>query len=358
MRAVGQPLIIEEVRLAAPRAGEVLIDLAAAGLCHSDLKFLDGSFEHPLPAVLGHEAAGVVTAVGEGVTRVAPGDHVVTSLSVFCGDCPACARGRTHLCTGKEATRRTPGESPRLSLDGAEVAQFLDLSSFAEQSLVHENAVVKVDDGLPLDRAALLGCGVATGLGAIFNTAKVKPGDSVAVIGCGGVGLSAVQGARLAGADRIIAVDPVAEKLDLALALGATDVMNSSDEDPVLAIGRITSGVGVDHAIEAYGSVTTAEEAFAMLGRGGTATIVGLIPPGSTLSIPSDNLFYERTIQGSFMGSNDFTVDIPRYVEMYVDGDLLLDELVTSEISLDEINQGFDQMRRGKSVRSLIVFDR
>ena len=357
MREVGGALTIEDVDIAPPGANEVLVDVAAAGLCHSDLRFLEGSFPHPLPVVLGHEVAGIVQEVGGSVTEVAPGDHVVMSISVFCGSCALCKSGKPHLCVGKEATRRRRGEPSRLSIDGETVHQFLDLSAFAEQMLVHRNAVVKIGADLPLEYAAVLGCGVATGLGAVFNTARVQPGDRVAVIGCGGVGLSAVQGARIAGAAQVVAIDPVPEKLALAKTLGATDVIDASSEDLVEQVIEISDGLGVDHVIEAVGRVESVEKGFAMTRRGGTITVVGLIPGGSEVSIPTDDLFYERRLQGSTMGSNDFKIDVPRYIEMHLDGRLNLDDLVTERISLDQINEGFESMATGKNPRTVIEFD-
>lgn len=355
MRAVGEPMTVEEVDVDTPGPGEVLVDVMASGLCHSDLRFLEGSFTHSLPAILGHETAGVVMEVGEEVTGVSVGDHVVASLSVFCGDCPYCRGGRPNLCVDKQSTRRDPSGRPRLSVAGEPVAQFLDLSAFAERMLVHENTLVAIDPEVPFDRAAVLGCGVATGLGAVLNTAGVQPGESVAVIGCGGVGLSAVQGARIAGAGQIIAIDPMPAKLELALTLGATDVVESSD--PVAAVKNLSGGLGVDHAIECVGTVATVELAFAMTSPGSTTTVVGLVPEGSGVTIPTDLLFYERKLQGSFMGSNDFRRDTPRYVEMYRAGLLNLDDMLTQRLRLDQINEGFELMDAGEAVRSLIVFD-
>jgi S-(hydroxymethyl)glutathione dehydrogenase/alcohol dehydrogenase len=356
MRAVGRPLTIEDVDVDAPREQEVLVDVAAAGLCHSDLRFLEGSFDYPLPTVLGHEVAGTVTAIGDGVTEVGVGDHVVMSISVFCGTCPLCLSGRTQLCVDKEATRRQTGQPPRLSQSGAPITQFLDLSAFAEQMLVHENAVVRIGEDVPFEHGAVLGCGVATGLGAVLNTARVQPGDSVAVVGCGGVGLSAIQGARIAGARQIIAVDPVPEKLDLAVRLGATDVVDAADPNLVSAVVSLSDGLGVDHVIEAVGRVDSIEQGFAMTRRGGTVTVVGLVPSGSKVSIPTDDLFYERRLQGSVMGSNDFKRDVPRYLEMWREGQLNLGDLVTERITLDEVNEGFAAMAAGKHPRILIDF--
>ena len=357
MREVGRPMTIEEVELAEPGPFEVLIDVAAAGLCHSDLRFLEGSFDHRLPTVLGHEVAGVVREVGESVKEAAPGDHVVTSISVFCGRCTLCLAGKTHLCVDKAATRRSRSEPSRLTLDLEPIAQFLDLSGFAQQMLVHESAVVAIGDEVPLDHAAVLGCGVATGLGAVFNTARVEQGDTVAVIGCGGVGLSAVQAARIAGAGRLIAIDPVPSKLDLARSLGATDTLAADDPELVPKVIRLADGLGVDHVIEAVGSVITIEQGFAMTRRGGIVTVVGLVPSGSKVQIPTDDLFYERRLQGSVMGSNDFKTDVPRYIEMYRDGRLNLGDMLTKRIRLEQINDGFALMSTGENPRILIEFD-
>ena len=356
MRNVGEPLSIESVTIDEPGPSEVLVQVAASGVCHSDLVFLEGSYPHGLPTVLGHESAGIVRAAGVNVSAVAPGDRVIATLTAFCGRCAYCAEGRSHLCIGKSETRRDEASPPRLSQSGDEVHQFLDISSFAEQMLVHESTLVKVPTDVSLDAVALLGCGVATGLGAVFNTAGVRAGESVVVIGCGGVGLAAVQGARIAGAKRIVAIDVVSEKLDLAASLGATHVIDPGATDQVGAVREITGGHGAHHVIEAIGSRATAESAFQMLRRGGTVTLVGLIP-GEKLSIPTDELFYERRIQGSVMGSNQARRDIPRYVDLYLSGQLKLDEMVTRRLALDSINEAFDDMRTGQAVRSVVVFD-
>ena len=357
MRAVGEPLTIEEVSIADPGPREVLIRVAAAGLCHSDVRFMEGSYKTVLPAVLGHESAGVVQQVGSEVTEVTPGDHVITSLSVFCGNCIYCLTGRGYLCDNRKATQRKRDEPPRLSISDGPIHQFLNLASFAEQMLVHENALVSVTPEVPLDRAALLGCGVSTGLGAVFNTARVRPGETVAVIGCGGVGLSAIQGARIAGASKIIAVDRIAAKLELARHLGATDIVRADQDDVAENIVAMAEGKGVDHALEAIGTVATAELAFAVLRAGGTATVIGLIPVGEKVSIPGDKLLDEKRLQGSYMGSNNPRIDLPRYVDMYLDGRLNLDDMVTERLDLSQINEGFDKMRTGKAARNLIVFD-
>src|SRR5437762_12822238 len=272
LHEANQPLTIEEVAVNKPGPREVLLRTAFAGLCHSDLHFIEGLYPHPTPCVLGHESAGIVEAVGDGVTYVKPGDHVITCLSVFCGTCPQCVTGHPNLCENTEV-KMPPGQSRRMTWKGGELMnQFLNLSSFAEQMLVHENSMVKIDDDIPLDRAALVGCGVMTGVGAVFNAAKVVPGATVAVIGCGGVGLSAVNGAALAAAVRLIAIDRVSSKLDLARELGATDTINASNLDPVEAVRELTKG-GVHYSFEALGTKDTAEQSFRMLRAGGTATI-------------------------------------------------------------------------------------
>ncbi|WP_420452233.1 Zn-dependent alcohol dehydrogenase [Ilumatobacter sp.] len=350
-------LDIEEVQIGEPGPREVLVRTAAAGVCHSDLHFMEGKYTYPCPAVLGHESAGVVEAVGSMVSYVRPGDHVITCLSAFCGHCSQCTDGHLSLCENKatELVRR-PDDPPRLSRDGEVVNQFLHLSSFAEQMLVHEHALVRIDPDMPLDRAALIGCGVTTGLGAVFRTARVAPGEAVAVIGCGGIGLSAIQGARIAGANRIIAVDTVASKLELAQELGATHVVDASSTDAVQAVRDLTGG-GVHHAFEAVGAKVTAEQSFQMLRNGGQATVIGMIPLGTTVEVAGVELLYEKRLTGSNMGSNQFRTDMPRFVDMYLDGRLKLDEMVSKTISLEQIEDGFADMRAGNVARSVIVFD-
>jgi len=356
-------LAIEEVSLADPAPREVLVQTSAAGLCHSDLHFIEGKYPHPTPVVLGHESAGIVEAVGSEVTYVKRGDHVITCLSYFCGRCEFCLAGRPSLCD-RAGAERSSGSPPRLSLGGQPCWQFIGLSSFAEQMLVHENTVVKIRDDMPLDRAALIGCGVTTGIGAVFRTARVEAGSTVAVIGCGGVGLNCVQGAALAGASRVVAIDTNPLKLKMAEQFGATDVIDASAGDPVEQVrallpgrpGLAGPGGGVDFAFEAIGLKQTAEQAFAMVKKGGTATIIGMIPPGVNVELPGLDFLSEKRIQGSGMGSNRFRQDMPRYIEMYLDGRLKLDELVSARIKLDEVNEGFAAMNRGEVARSVIVF--
>jgi S-(hydroxymethyl)glutathione dehydrogenase / alcohol dehydrogenase len=353
LRAVKQPLSIEDVEISKPGPHEVLVRTVAAGVCHSDLHFQNGSYMYPTPAVLGHESAGVVEQVGSEVRYVAPGDHVITCLSVFCGHCEFCLSGRPALCT-KVDTRRRPTDPPRLSKDGKPMWQFLDLSSYAEQMLVHENAIVKITKDMPLDRAALIGCGVTTGVGAVFNTAKVPPGATVAVIGCGGVGLSAVQGAAIAGAGRIIAVDMLDSKLELARKMGATDAVNPKKGDPVGQVKELTGG-GVDFSFEAIGLKIAAEQAFGMLKNGGTATVIGMIPLGQKIELPGVDFLFEKKIQGSSMGSNRFRTDMPKYVDMYLNGKLNLDDMVSKRIKLEDVNEAFAALEKGEVARQVIM---
>ena len=354
LREINKPLSIEDVAIDNPAPHEVLIRTVAAGVCHSDLHFQNGSYQYPMPAVLGHESAGVVEKVGSEVRYVKPGDHVITCLSVFCGHCDYCTKGRPVLCT-KEDTRRQPTAKPRLSKGGAPVWQFLDLSSYAEQMLVHENAIVKIDNEMPLDRAALIGCGVMTGAGAVMNTARIPAGSTVAVIGCGGVGLAAIQGARIAGASRIIAVDMVPSKLELAKRMGATDGVNAKLADPVEQVKQLTNG-GVEYSFEAIGLKKTAEQAFEMLRNGGTATVIGMIPVGTKIELHGVDFLFEKRIQGSNMGSNAFRVDMPRFVELYKQGRLNLDDLISKRIQLEQVNDAFEDLKRGEVARSVIMF--
>jgi S-(hydroxymethyl)glutathione dehydrogenase / alcohol dehydrogenase len=355
LHAPNQPLTIEEVSLTKPGSRDALLRTAFAGLCHSDLHFIDGLYPHPTPCVLGHESAGIVEAVGDGVTYVKPGDHVITCLSVFCGTCPQCVTGHPNLCENTEV-KLPPGVSRRLTWKGGQLMnQFLNLSSFAEEMLVHENAMVKIDPDIPLDRAALVGCGVMTGVGAVFNAAKVEPGATVAVIGCGGVGLSAVNGAALAGAERIIAIDTVASKLELAKTMGATDTLNASNADPVAQIKEMTGG-GVHYSFEALGTKATAEQAFQMLRPGGTATIIGMVPYGLKIELHGFDFLRDRKIQGTSMGGNRFRVDMPRLLSLWRQGRLKLDHLISGRIKLGEINEGFAALKSAAPVRQLIDY--
>ena len=352
-----QPLTIEQVDIDEPKEREVVVRTVASGVCHSDLHFVDGLYMWPTPAVLGHEAAGVVEKVGSQVSYLKPGDHVIACLSVFCGYCEECMSGHPNRCTNRQAAQRDKDAKPRLSQNGNPIRQFADLSTYAEKMLLHENALVKIIDEMPLDRAALIGCGVTTGVGAALNTAKVEPGSTVAVFGAGGVGLAAIQGARIAGARRIIAVDVFENKLAMAKRFGATDTVDASSADPVKAIKEMTGG-GVDYSFEAIGLKTTAEQAFYCLGPGGTATVIGMIPAGQKVEIEG-RYFYstERKIQGSTMGSNRFRIDIPRYIDFYLQGRLNLDDMVSRKARLDGVNEAFRAMKAGEVARTVLMFD-
>jgi S-(hydroxymethyl)glutathione dehydrogenase / alcohol dehydrogenase len=354
LREVKKPLSIEDVKISKPGPHEVLIRTAAAGVCHSDLHFVDGLYPFPLPAVLGHESAGVVEQVGAEVRTVKPGDHVITCLSAFCGHCEHCLTGYMSRCVSPE-TKRQQGETPRLARDDGTMNQYLNLSSFAEQMLIHEHACVAIRKDMPLDRAALIGCSVMTGVGAVIHTSNVRAGETVAVIGCGGVGLAAVNGAAIAGAGRIIAIDMQGSKLNLAKEFGATDVVNPKDGDPVKQVMELTGG-GVHHSFEAIGLKTTAEQSFRMLRRGGTANIIGMIPVGVNIELHGADFLGEKRIQGSLMGSNRFPVDMPRLVDFYMSGKLKLDQMISQRIKLADVNQGLDELRRGELARSVIVF--
>ncbi len=355
LETVPGDLVIDDVQVGTVGPHEVLVQTAAAGLCHSDLHFMEGKYPHPVPAVLGHESSGVVEAVGSQVTYVQPGDHVISCISGFCGACRYCLSGRPNLCD-KAGLAADPAGPPRLRRGDQPVFQFADLASFAEQLLVHENMLVKIRPDMPLDKAALIGCGVTTGVGAVLNTAKVRAGEIVVVIGCGGIGLNAIQAAALVGAGRIIAVDRLASKLQLALAFGATDVVDASAADPVGTVLELTDG-GVDHAFEAIGLAATAQQAFNMLRKGGTATVIGMIPLGERVEIDGFQFLLEKRLQGSNMGSNRFRIDMPQYVEWYLAGKLKLDELVSAVMPLDKINDGFATLKGGEVARQLVTFD-
>ena len=356
LREANRPLEVEEVQIDRPGPREVLIRTGATGACHSDLHFVEGKYTNPMPAILGHAAAGTVAAVGEQVSYVKPGDHVITCLSVVCGHCRYCLSGRPVLCNRTDVVR-APSDPPKLWQGNARITQMANISSFAEQMLVHEHALVKVRDDVPFAQLALIGCGVTTGVGAVLNTARVEPGSTIAVIGCGGVGLNCIQGAVLAGALRIIAIDTVETKLTLAREFGATDVVDASGGQVVEKVRDLTDG-GADYSFEAIGLKETAEQAFEILGPGGTATIIGMIPEGTKIELDAGSfLRRERKIQGSTMGSNRFRVDMPLYIEFYRQGRLKLDELVSQRLKLHQINKAFEDMKQGNVARSVITFD-
>lgn len=354
-REVNVPMEIEEIQISKPGPREVLVRTLAAGICHSDMHFYNGTYPGQVPMVLGHESAGIVEAVGSDVHYVKPGDHIITCLSVFCGHCEKCLTGHLSLCQEPEMSRGKD-EEPRISQNDTPLGQFAQLGSFAEMMLVHEHALVKIREDMPMDRAALIGCGVTTGVGAVIHTAAVEPGSTVAVIGCGGIGLSCINGAAIAGASKIIAVDMVASKLDLARKFGATDVVDASAGNAVEEVIEMTGG-GVHYSFEAIGLKVTAEQAFQMLRAGGTATIIGMIPPGDMVSLHGVDFLSEKKIQGSMMGSNRFRVDMPRFVDFYLQGRLHLDDLVSARIKLADVNEGMAALETGEIARSVIMFD-
>jgi S-(hydroxymethyl)glutathione dehydrogenase/alcohol dehydrogenase len=347
-------LEVSEIQIDKPGPREVLLRTAASGVCHSDLHLIKiGGMGGPGPVVPGHEPAGIVEQVGSDVTYVKPGDRVIACLSIFCGMCEFCITGRSHLCGGQMFDRKK-GEPPRLSRNGKPLVQMSQLSSFAEQMLVPENALVKIREEMPLDGAALIGCGVTTGLGAALYRARVEAGTTCAVVGCGGVGLSVIQGCRIAGAGRIIAVDTQEWKLELAKKVGATDGVLAGP-DAVGEIQELTRG-GVDYGFESIGFPETARQVIDMTRRGGTAVIVGVISKDIPVS-GFDLVLGEKQILGSTMGSIGFRVAMPRFVDFYLGGQLLLDEMISARRPLEEINVCFDEMRQGAAARSVIVFD-
>jgi S-(hydroxymethyl)glutathione dehydrogenase / alcohol dehydrogenase len=353
MTAAGEPLRIEEVARGELERSQVLVRIGASGVCHSDLLFRDGEGNAPPPLVLGHEGAGVVEEVGPTVRELAAGDRVICSWVPVCGHCWFCVNGESHLC---EAAAEPP--LPRLRrADGSLAAPMLGVGSFAELAIVEETSLVKVHTDLPDEQLALIGCAVTTGVGAVLNTARVKPGASVAVFGCGGVGQSAIQAARLAGAARVFAVDPVALKRDTALALGATDAVESStDADAVDQIKALTGGRGADCAFETSGSEPALAPAFHCLRRGGTLVLVGVQgPQAATPWTPFQHFFGERRVLGCFYGSAQVKRDFPLLVALAESGRLDLGALVSRRISLDQVNDAFAAMERGEVIRSVIV---
>ena len=357
MHARGQDLVVEDLELEAPRAREVAVRIVATGVCHSDLGGLRGSRELRVPMVLGHEGAGVVEAVGPDVAGISVGDHVVLSAIGRCGRCAACIEGRTWLCSTWGATifsGTLPGGATRLRLRGAPVYHWFAQSSFAERVVVPEGAVVPVRKDVSLERVALLACGVSTGLGAVFNAAGVKLGESVVVIGCGGVGVSAIVGAALAHAYPVVAVDIADDKLEYARSLGATHTVNASREDAVSRVRELTGG-GPAHAFECVGNAKTLEQLVEMVPAGGNGYIVGAAPPGTRFPFPTDGFIRNKHLHGVLQGNVRAHVDIPRYVDLYARGVLPLDRLVTRTYRLDEINDALGALERGVG-RGVVVF--
>ena len=351
LNAPKTPLAIEELAIDEPIAGEALVRVVAAGVCHSDLHFIEGTYPGRLPMVLGHEVAGVVEQVGPGVTQVKPGDRVIMGFVQPCGHCRYCDAGRPNLCQTRTTSR--PADRPILKRGDQAVSGMAGTAGFAQRSVMPATGLVQVPDGIGLDVAALVGCSVMTGYGAVVNTAKVEPGSTVAVIGAGGVGLNIIQAARLAGASRIIAVDMVEAKLGVAKQFGATDTVNAGDTDPVRKVQEITGG-GADFTFEAIGLKVTAEQAYQMAGRGGTAVIVGMIPPMDQISISGMIWMQEKTLKGSYYGSARFHTDMPRIFDLYRQGKLNIEGLVTKRFPLEGINEAFDLLRSGAVSRSVL----
>jgi Zn-dependent alcohol dehydrogenase len=362
LTALHQPLELRDgVEVEHPHPGEVRVRMVASGVCHSDLSMQNGTLPVTVPAVLGHEGAGVIEEVGEGVDDLVPGDHVVISWVPQCRTCFFCTHGQPHLCRTADAVLVTGGlldGNPRLRLDGAPLQQMLGTGTFCQTTVVDATAVVKVPDDLDLSVAALLGCAVLTGVGAALNTATIRPGDTVAVVGCGGVGLNVVQGARLAEAGEIVAIDIHPAKLDLARTLGATTTVDATGQDPIGAVFDLTGQRGADVAFEAIGAGPTIDQTVTLTRRGGQAILVGIPRMDVMLTVPVmlGLVMAERTIKGCWYGSADVRRDIPVLIEHYRRGDLLLDELVSRRIALDDVNTALDDMTTTGLARSVIVF--
>jgi S-(hydroxymethyl)glutathione dehydrogenase/alcohol dehydrogenase len=357
-RELDQPMTVEEVELAPPGPAEVEVRLAASGVCHSDWNVVTGATANPLPAVLGHEGAGVVESVGEGVDLVSEGDHVILSWLPACGRCFYCSRGRQVLCdvAMEDMFRGTlPGGTLRLSQNGGPLYHYSYLSAFAERCIVPEGCCVRIRDDASLEVAALVGCAVMTGYGAAVTRAGIRPGETIAIFGAGGVGLSAVMGARLAGAGAIVAVDPFAFRRETALELGATHALDPGSDDVPAALRDLTEGRGADAAIDSAGAPGVLAQAYGSVRRGGTVVAVGLPPEGVSAQLPASDLAREeKIVTGSFYGSCSPQVDMPRVLDLFMDGLLPLDRLVSRSYSLDEINDAFAAMNAGEVARAVI----
>jgi S-(hydroxymethyl)glutathione dehydrogenase/alcohol dehydrogenase len=354
LRKANEPLTIEEVELTPPGPGRVRVRIAASGVCHSDLSLLDGSMPQPMPAVLGHEGAGIVTEIGAGVSSPTVGDHVILSWIAPCRACGACLRGQPTLC---EHGMDHAFAGPYGTVGGDPVMAALGTATFAEETVVPATAAIPIPADFPLTLASLVGCGVVTGVGAIVNTASVRPGETVAIVGCGGVGLAAVQGARLSGASRVVAVDRVPAKLEMAVENGATDVVDASRDDPVAAVRDLVPA-GTDHAVEVVGTSATILQAYGMARRGGAVTIVGAGRFDDQVTFPVLGLMVDsKRVQGSVYGATDPLRDFPRMLALHRAGRLDLDRLVTRRIALEQVNDAFRAMTAGEVARSVIVFD-
>lgn len=359
-REVGKPVVVEQIEVAEPRHGEVTVRMAACGVCHSDLSATNGTIAYPLPLVLGHEGAGVIVAVGEGVEQYAPGDHVVSSFVSMCGHCHYCQTGRPQLCVQSLKSLYTLPDGTVRTRDsaGQDLNVFCGCGVMAEMATVHQGNVVKVDQQMPLDRAALISCGVMTGVGAAVNTAKVQAGSIAVVFGCGGVGLNAIQGCAIAGAGMIVAVDNSDEKLSLAKEFGATHGLNvSGQENPGKALFKLTGG-GADYAFDCVGLGKISEMAWGVLRRGGTAVIVGISNAKDQISLSAQQVATsEKTLTGSYYGSARPHLDFPRLIGLYRSGRLKLDELITRTYSIDDAPRAFADLEAGKQGRGVVMFD-
>jgi S-(hydroxymethyl)glutathione dehydrogenase / alcohol dehydrogenase len=358
---VDQPLQVIDVDIDPPKAGEIRVRMGASGVCHSDLSVVNGTLLSPLPSVLGHEGAGVVEEIGEGVSSVKPGDHVVLSFVPQCGTCYFCTHDTPEMCEPGFMAMATGGQldmTPRFARGGVPLHQMSGLGTFSEELVCPEISTVRIDDEVPLTRAALIGCGVLTGFGAAANTADVRPGDTVAVIGCGGVGLNVIQGAKYKGAERIIAIDQFDSKLKLAEEFGATDLVNAKDSDAVAQVQELTGGRGVDVSFEVIGLKATVQQALAMARRGGQAIIVGVPKMEQIMEIPiaMELLVNEKQVRGSWYGSSSVQRDVPMLIDLYKQGTLKLDELVSRTIGLADINDAFKAMEAGEVARSVVDY--
>ncbi|TAK20791.1 MAG: Zn-dependent alcohol dehydrogenase [Chloroflexota bacterium] len=356
--AVKSALSIEEIEVLPPGPGEVQVKYVASGVCHSDLHAITGDMLHPLPVILGHEGGGIVEAVGSGVTTCQVGDHVLTSYIPSCGTCSYCTIGRPNLCALRDRPRHLmlDGTSRFRRRDGSFVNHFLQVSSFATRAVLLQEGVIPIRKDAPLDVVCLVSCGVTAGMGAVLNRAKVKPGSTVVVFGCGGVGLNVIQAAELAGAGRVIAVDRLPYKLGLAEEFGATHLIDASKEDPVKRVHEITGGVGADYAFEAIGAPRVIETMLECLHRGGEAYIIGVSPHGARISIDPSLLVQERVLSGSSFGGSRQRVDLPMIVDLFMQGKVKLRELVSRRLGLDDVNRAFELLNRGEVARSVLVY--
>jgi S-(hydroxymethyl)glutathione dehydrogenase/alcohol dehydrogenase len=352
------PLDVVEVEQEGPRAGEARVRVMASGVCHSDWHVINGDWQLPLPMVLGHEAAGVVEEVGQGVSTVQPGEHIIFSFRPQCGRCFYCSTGRSVLCDGHKTARWGMLDGTlRLRRDGQEIYQLARIGTFAEYVVCPAEMLIPIRKEMPWAQASLVGCSVPTGVGAVTNAARVEPGSSVLVVGCGGVGLNVVQGARLAGASRVIACDLLDNKLEFAQDFGATDTLNAQRDDVVKQVRELTDGRGVDYAFDAIGGEATTLQIVEAIRPGGTAVIVGMAAMSVRAPIaPYFMALQEKTLKGTIYGSVRPNIDIPRLVDLYLDRRLKLDELISQTYSLEQINDGFEALRSGQVARGVVVF--